>query len=409
MKKHLVLALIFIGLSYTNACGGISSSAGGTCGGTSSNTEGSCCGGSMSMSGCSMGGHDMGSMMMGDSYWRDLETPRFRATGKVRTYYIAADEVLWDYAPEHNINIITGKPYAYNEAEFVHRKEGRIGSKYLKCRYREFTSQTFKYVKARTQHEKHLGFMGPTIRGEVGDTIKIVFLNRCRFPTNIYTSGVFDDNGNHPVPTGETTTYIWEVSERSGPSAHDKSSVFWKYSSSVSLASDFYAGLIGNIAITKRGWAKSDGSPKDVDREIFWMFSVSNENQSPFIDANIKKYVKKPYNLEALKKDSGFSGANYKYGINGYIYGNGPMVTMRVGERVRWYLMSQGGGRDFHTPHWHGNVVLLHGMRMDIASLLPSETIIADMVPDDPGIWLHHCHVNDHLEDGMVTRFAVVE
>jgi FtsP/CotA-like multicopper oxidase with cupredoxin domain len=29
------------------------------------------------------------------------------------------------------------------------------------------------------------------------------------------------------------------------------------------------------------------------------------------------------------------------------------------------------------------------------------------MVPDDPGIWLFHCHVNDHIRAGMLTRYKV--
>ena len=30
-------------------------------------------------------------------------------------------------------------------------------------------------------------------------------------------------------------------------------------------------------------------------------------------------------------------------------------MTMRQGERVRWYVMGMGTEVDLHTPHWHGN------------------------------------------------------
>jgi FtsP/CotA-like multicopper oxidase with cupredoxin domain len=33
---------------------------------------------------------------------------------------------------------------------------------------------------------------------------------------------------------------------------------------------------------------------------------------------------------------------------------------------------------------------------------------IFDMVADNPGIWLLHCHVNDHIDAGMLTRFEVL-
>ncbi|MEQ1575743.1 MAG: multicopper oxidase domain-containing protein, partial [Vicinamibacterales bacterium] len=33
---------------------------------------------------------------------------------------------------------------------------------------------------------------------------------------------------------------------------------------------------------------------------------------------------------------------------------------------------------------------------------------IADMVPDAPGIWLFHCHLDDHMEAGMMARYEVL-
>ena len=69
---------------------------------------------------------------------------------------------------------------------------------------------------------------------------------------------------------------------------------------------------------------------------------------------------------------------------------------------------TQGTEVDLHTPHWHGNTVVANGMRMDTVSLLPAGVIVADMVPDDAGVWLFHCHVNEHLVGGMVTRYRVV-
>jgi hephaestin len=35
--------------------------------------------------------------------------------------------------------------------------------------------------------------------------------------------------------------------------------------------------------------------------------------------------------------------------------------------------------------------------------------IIADMVPDDPGTWLFHCHVGPHLLAGMQSLYTVNE
>jgi hephaestin len=103
-----------------------------------------------------------------------------------------------------------------------------------------------------------------------------------------------------------------------------------------------------------------------------------------------------------------FVETNLKHSVNGYLYGNMPMITMHKGQRIRWYVMSMGTEVDLHTPHWHGNDVLVGGMRMDVVSLLPAGMIVADMVPDNVGTWLFHCHVNDHIAAGMQARYQVL-
>jgi hephaestin len=84
-------------------------------------------------------------------------------------------------------------------------------------------------------------------------------------------------------------------------------------------------------------------------------------------------------------------------------------MTVRQGERVRWYLLDMGdvGALNFHTPHWHGNTVLIDGHRQDVTELLPASLKTADMRPDDPGTWLYHCHVNDHILAGMLALYTV--
>jgi len=110
-----------------------------------------------------------------------------------------------------------------------------------------------------------------------------------------------------------------------------------------------------------------------------------------------------------IPDDPDFEESNLMHSINGYVYGNGPLeaMTMKKGERVRWYVMGMGTEVDLHTPHWHGNTLLWNGMRSDMVELLPMSMKTLDMQPDDVGTWLFHCHVNDHLSAGMVTPFVV--
>ena len=56
--------------------------------------------------------------------------------GVTHTYYIAADEVVWDYSPS-GINQITGKPFGEEENFWVKSGPHRIGRIYKKAIYRE--------------------------------------------------------------------------------------------------------------------------------------------------------------------------------------------------------------------------------------------------------------------------------
>jgi hypothetical protein len=84
------------------------------------------------------------------------------------------------------------------------------------------------------------------------------------------------------------------------------------------------------------------------------------------------------------------------------------MLTMKKGERVRWYLLSNSNEEDVHNAHWHGQTVIMNQMRTDMVPLMPMSMAIADMVPDQEGTWLFHCHVNDHFVGGMVALFKVL-
>lgn len=367
--------------------------------------------------------HDMASMpmsgMTGAAYWSSVSGGSFTPNGRTRTYYIQTDEVEWDYAPTGS-NQITGEPFGDTENVFVQQGPGRIGSKYLKCLYRGYTDSSFSRLKPIPAQDAYLGFQGPVIRAEVGDVIKVVFRNTCSMPTSVHPHGVFykkdsegapyndgtsgADKDDDAVPTGGTHTYSWPVPDRAGPGPGDGSSVMWMYHSHTDEVGDTYAGLTGSMVVTARGMARPDGTPKDVDREIFALYEVMNENASPYLQQNLETYADEPF---PPLEDEEFNESNLMHSINGYVYGNEPMITMRKGQRVRWYLMGMGTEVDLHTPHWHGNDVVMNGMRMDVVSLLPASMVVADMVPDNVGTWFFHCHVNDHITAGMMTRYQV--
>ena len=357
-----------------------------------------------------------------------------QSAGKTRTYYIAADEVDWDYAPG-GINKMMGMKFEGYSKVFVEKGPHRIGTVYRKAIYREYTDDTFAQLKPKSPEWQHTGILGPILRAEVGDTIKILFKNNASRPYSMHPHGVFYDKDSEgapyddgtsgkdkeddAVPPGKTHLYTWQVPERAGPGPNDPSSIVWLYHSHTSELKDVESGLVGAMIITRRGMADADGKPKDVDREFVCLFLLWDENVSWYIDHNIQTFTSDPKGVKKLEfapvddmgnfsgLGSGFTVANAKFAINGYIYGTGPMMTMKKGERVRWYLLALGEQFSVHTPHWHGNVVLHDGKRTDVVPLMQAQMETVDMVPDNPGIWMFHCHIDDHMDAGMATLYKV--
>ncbi|AKH38584.1 MULTISPECIES: multicopper oxidase domain-containing protein [Nitrosomonas] len=329
------------------------------------------------------------------------------AKGGNRVYWIAADEVLWDYAPSFPANPMTGNEFTADERVFV---EQGIGRRYLKSVYREYTAG-FGAVKPRVAEEKHLGILGPVIRAAVGDRITVHFKNNTRFPASIHPHGVryskehegaahsADDKHTSGgiVKPGGKHTYIWEVPERAGPGPNDPSSIAWVYHSHVNESADTNAGLIGPLIISS-----NKEKPLAVDREFISLFTVFDENDSLYRDINLSTCTG-----SCDPRSEEFEESNLKHGINGLVYGNNKGYVMRSGERVRWYIIGMGSEVDLHSPHWHGATLLHNGNRVDVTEVLPAATKTLDMQPDVKGNWMYHCHVNDHIKAGMTTTFTV--
>ena len=96
------------------------------------------------------------------------------------------------------------------------------------------------------------------------------------------------------------------------------------------------------------------------------------------------------------------------HSINGYVFGNLPLITMHK-RRARALVRDGHGhrGRPAHAAlarQHRDRERHAHGRRQ----LLPATMVVADMVPDDVGTWLFHCHVNDHILAGMLTRYKVL-
>ena len=303
--------------------------------------------------------------------------PTTAAAVTSRTYFVAAEDVTWDFAPSGQ-NLVHGGPIP-EPFETV----------WQKTRYIEYTDASFRTKKPQPAW---LGILGPIIRAEVGDTIKVNFLNRSSKPVGIHPHGVRydkDNEGAHYLPhgagasiePGDSFVYTWKADDDSGPGPLDPSSIVWWYHAHVDEPRDTNSGLVGALIITRRGMARPDGSPRNVDKEFVVDFQIFNE-----ADGEERGMI---------------------HGLNGRIFGNLTGLEMSNGDHVRWHLLGMGNEVDLHSPHWHGKTVLTNRARTDVVELLPASMVTADMVADNPGTWMFHCHVADHLDAGMMTTYKI--
>ncbi|XP_032993749.1 hephaestin isoform X2 [Lacerta agilis] len=333
---------------------------------------------------------------------------------QARTLYIMAEEVEWDYAMDHHWALERYNSSAeerYSDV-FLSGKNGLLGSRYKKAVYREYTNGTFKTPKSRTDGEEHLGILGPFIWAEVGDVLNIVFKNNATRPYSLHAHGVLERNsnkGSEAAVPGEIVTYRWDVPERSGPGPNDSACVSWIYYSSVDPVKDVFSGLIGPLKICRKGTLDLDGRRKGVNKEFALLFLIFDENQSWYLEENVQKYAQGDW-AHSHREDEEFLESNKMHAINGKLYANLPGLTMYEGDWVNWYLLGMGQEIDIHTVHFHAETFIYRSgktYRADVVDLFPGTFEVVEMLVGNPGTWLLHCHVADHIHAGMETLFTV--
>jgi len=329
-------------------------------------------------------------------------------TGVTRYYYIAAEPEVWNFTSE------TGYADCQSTAGSTLPPEETLYTlpASTKVRYVEYTDATFTTRKERNTDWEHLQMIGPIVRGEVGDTLKVMFLNRSPRPFSVHPHGIlyrknsegapYHDGSTHILDTGDNMveyntnwTYTWFVPESAGPGPVDGDSIVWLYHGHVHEAEDENIGLVGAIIITARGKTTSSTElrPKNVDREFVLLFKVFEPVDIPELDNftmnNNNNNNNNPMNphhhrqLEDLHENH-----PHMFTINGKVFCGVPGLSMYTGERVRWYLVSLGNEIDVHHSSFAGNSLIWKEHRVNGVPLLAGTMHQADMIPELPGNYL---------------------
>ena len=103
---------------------------------------------------------------------------------------------------------------------------------------------------------------------------------------------------------------------------------------------------------------------------------------------------------------------DYTWTINGRPYDQSEPLTVRQGQRAR--LTFSNTTMMWHPMHLHGHTFQVvkpdgaPGPRKDTVIVLPMRSLAVDVVADNSGDWMLHCHNGYHQESGMMTRLDYV-
>ncbi|KAG9815655.1 Cupredoxin, partial [Aureobasidium melanogenum] len=370
----------------------------------------------------------------------------FNFSGNVRTYYVAAEEVAWNYAPSGWDNWlgvpIQNSPHA--AAAGYLNTTGSIGAswglEFQKAVYKGYTDMTFT---TPTEQPAHNGINGPILRGEVGDMVQIMFINSMtdhyasmhsmglyygkQYEGSLYpnttTGGSPNVQEQDAVPPGGCAVYKWIITDSQAP-APGQSSRLWSYHSFVNMPSDLSAGLSGPLIVYNSGEMNSTMSSH---REFVVTTNTHYEAKSFLAGTNAKNagvdtsslrttnQLVQPYsgnesfwvpqmaNSPAVML-SDAQGPIF-FTMNGYVFGNGAPYEMCRNDPVIWYVMAFGGAS--HVFHLHGNNFQYNDIWLAAQSVNAGEMFTFNMNAQLPGVWQLLCHVSDHNLFGMQQNYVV--
>uniref|UniRef100_A0A3P9KGY4 ferroxidase n=1 Tax=Oryzias latipes TaxID=8090 RepID=A0A3P9KGY4_ORYLA len=328
-------------------------------------------------------------------------------------YYIAAEEVVWDYSP--NMQEHVDEDF---KRQYLTQSSTRIGAKYKKAVYTLYKNESFTERLENAQIKNELGILGPVIRAQIRDVIKIIFKNMASRPFSIYPNGLMIEksqegvnypkggNHSHMVKPGETHTYVWKVLEENEPLDADSRCLTRMYHSAVDTPRDIASGLIGPILICKSQSLNVRNVQVRADKEQQAVFAMFDENKSWYLDDNIRLYSDVS---KVNKADRDFYDSNVMHTINGYAFESGPVLGFCNGEVATWHVSSIGAQNHIQTATFYGHPFELNGRTEDFLSLYPmtGETITMNM--DNIGVWLL-ASLNSHgTTKGLRTKFQDVE
>ncbi len=239
---------------------------------------------------------------------------------------------------------------------------------------------------------------GPEIRVTEGDTVRVTLENKLPTPTTVHFHGVnLTPNMDGPVGLNQAAvepgeSFVYEfIATPSGSR--------W-FHSHTDVSTQIMLGLYGSFIVEPK-------NPQiEFDREYTYMLAEWDLELTP--DVALGLAPRGP-------RDSTLRGAELGTDLflfNGKMHEAIPPMFVEEGEKVLIRLVN--AGTTAHPFHTHGHsfkVVATDGnfvpeaaqITKDTIMIAPGERFDLLMEANNPGVWMVHCHIENHADNGMMT------
>jgi FtsP/CotA-like multicopper oxidase with cupredoxin domain/plastocyanin len=239
---------------------------------------------------------------------------------------------------------------------------------------------------------------GPELRVREGDTVRVTLRNDLPVPTTIHWHGLNVPNAmdgvaglnQAPVTPGESFVYEFTATP---------AGTRW-YHAHTDAELQVPLGLYGALIVEPRD------KPMTYDRDYVLMLNEWDVELTPAVASGTEPRGPGDQTLRG-----GELGADL-FLINGKMHGAIPPLMVTAGERVLLRVIHCGGIP--HPIHTHGHsftIVATDGnlvpevarLTKDTVLIGPSERYDLEILADNPGVWMVHCHIEHHMANGMMT------
>lgn len=239
---------------------------------------------------------------------------------------------------------------------------------------------------------------GPEIRVTEGDKVRVIVKNNLKVQTSIHWHGTHIDNkadgipglSSDPIKPGETYAYEFTATPAGTRFYHTHGS------SHMDVATQLDMGLSGPLIIEQK-------NPKKYDREYVYML-----DEWDIAPDGSNRALLMPNNHSTHSDPNIFT-------INGRSFPDTDTLWVKKGEKILIRLINSGTNA-IHPMHTHGHsykVVAMDGFSVpegteqerDNLVLNPGERYDIELIANNPGRWLFHCHQVHHASAGMIVPF----